>query len=84
MIVVLFHIVSALSSVLCATYSLVFPSKARLRLSYGLVAATIVSGSYLAFSQSASLSAACVTGIVYLSAVALLLFPARHKLAQLQ
>ena len=80
---IILHVISALLSIGLATFTLLYPSKAKLRLSYGLVTTTFISGTYLVISRPTSLSAACVTGLVYLSAIAVLLFPARRKLTQL-
>ena len=82
--VVLIHVIIALASIGCASYAFFAPSKTRLRLAQGLVAGTLLSGTYLVLSTRASLVSACVTGLIYISGVSLVLVSARGKLATAQ
>lgn len=74
------HILVALTSVAAATYAFVGPSKTKLNASYTLVALTITSGTYLVFSAGTSLRHACASGLAYLAAVTVVLISARRKL----
>jgi hypothetical protein len=73
----LIHISTALFSLVMASVAVVVPSRPKLHLAYGLTAATLVSGSYLAYSSHAPLVQACMSGLVYL-VIALSLSIAAH------
>ncbi len=60
------HISSAVISVLYASYTALSPSKSKLRITYLLTLATILSGSVLAIISGASFGKACLSGIVYI------------------
>ncbi|HKU18030.1 MAG TPA: hypothetical protein VJP80_02040 [Candidatus Saccharimonadales bacterium] len=77
------HIFIALASVLTATFSFVRPSKTSIHISSALVAATLLTGTYLVISMRAPLVQACITGIVYLAAVAFGIAGAYYRLSRL-
>jgi len=79
--IVLFHVMIALAGIVLSTFSYFSPSKAKLRISYGLVGLTFVSGTYLVVSTHANLISACVTGVIYLAIVSFALILAHRKLA---
>ena len=79
---VLLHVSVALLSLVCASLCLVAPSRRKLRVSYGLVAATLASGTYLVWSLHSPLLQSCVTGLMYLAAVAVLNTLAYRRLAR--
>ena len=79
--IVLLHVLIALSSMAYTGYVYLSPSKAKLNASYGLVAATIGSGTYLVWTTHAPMLEACVTGLVYLGIVLVGIAAAHHKLA---
>lgn len=70
MILVL-HIVIAISSFACATYLLVRPSKRMFTVHYSLIAATLASGTYIVFSTRAPMLSACMSGLAYTAFVSL-------------
>lgn len=74
------HIATALSSVAWATFGFFKPSQSKLLVSYGLMAAMLASGTYLVFSTRAHLLEACVMGLLYTAAVAVLTVSTRRKL----
>ena len=78
---VLLHVSIALTSILFTTISYFSPSKAKLRVSYGLVGLTLASGTYLVLSTGANLVKACITGVIYLAIVTFTLILAHRKLA---
>jgi len=80
MILVL-HIISALASVAAATYVLVSPSKNGLKLNYGLLAATLASGTYMVATMSVHILQTCMSGLLYVGLVSVLLFAASRRLA---
>ena len=79
--VLLIHIIVALSSLAVSTASYVRPAKQLLQTSYALIGLTLASGTYLVLSTSAHLLQSCVTGLVYVGAVSVIVVGARRKLA---
>ena len=75
------HIVIAMVSVLFTTYVYVSPSATKLKASYGLIALTIASGTYLIVTTPAHMIQACMTGMAYIGINAYCLVTARQKLA---
>jgi hypothetical protein len=78
----LLHIIIALSGIIFSGLAYVRPSRQRLTTSYGLVVATLATGTYLVVVQPAHLASACVSGLVYLSVVGTMVTAARFKLAK--
>jgi hypothetical protein len=76
----LLHIIIALSSVALTTITFIAPSRAKLRISYGLIGATLVSGAYLVLTSSAHMLQACVTGLLYVAFMTVGVIAARRKL----
>ena len=79
--VLLVHLVLALTSVVWATVVLIAPSRFRLRISYALVALTLTSGTYLVVSTHAPMLQSCMSGLFYTGFVSLGLAAAHRKLA---
>jgi len=80
--ILLFHIVVALTSLAYSGYLFFKPSKSGLNIAYALVAATLASGTYLVVG-SGHLVSACVSGLVYLAFVLPAIVAARNKLASI-
>lgn len=78
--IVLIHVIIALASIGYTTYLFFSPSKSKLKLSYVLVALTLVSGTYLVMSTQTNMVHACVTGLIYFAAVSFAIVLARNKL----
>lgn len=78
---ILAHVIIALSSIAHTTYLLTHPSPGKFKVAYGLVAATLASGSYLVVSTRAHLLRACTMGLVYLAIVSYGIVSARQRLA---
>jgi uncharacterized membrane protein len=68
--ILILHIVIALTSLTVTAAAYVKPSAQKLRLSGILVAATLASGTYLVVSTHSPLASACVSGLAYLAIVA--------------
>lgn len=75
------HIIIALSSVAYTTLLLFRPTQSKLYISYALVAATLASGIYLTVINPASMLRTCTTGLVYVVLVTAGIAIARKKLA---
>ena len=67
--ILLVHILIALSSVGVATLAFFKPTNARLYTSYGLIAATLASGTFLILTLSTNILKSCLTGLVYVTIV---------------
>jgi hypothetical protein len=80
--ILLAHIVIALSSIAYSTYLFFSPSKKKLYASYGLVGLTLVSGTYLVISTGAHVLQSCLTGLVYIGVVSTVIVGARYRLAK--
>ncbi|HET8884262.1 MAG TPA: hypothetical protein VFM68_02220 [Candidatus Saccharimonadales bacterium] len=78
--VLLIHIIIAISSVAYTTLLLIQPSHTKLRVSYALVAATLASGTYLTILNPAQMLHTCMAGLVYASLVTTGIMIARHKM----
>jgi len=79
--VLVFHILIALASLVCSTVLIFMPTKTKLRLTYGLVVLTLASGTYLVASKPAHMVQACMTGLLYLGFVSVGVVAAHFKLA---
>lgn len=81
MIIVLLHVIIALSSIAFTTVTFFLPSKHKVNIASGLVAATLISGTYLVVSTHSGLIEACITGLFYTAGVSFGIFAAQRKLA---
>lgn len=77
---IMIHVLIAVSSLLYTGYTYVRPSRKALRISYAFVAATLGSGTYLVVTMHSPLLSACTTGLLYLAVVMAGILAARHKL----
>jgi hypothetical protein len=57
------------------------PSQAKLRTTYGLIALTLATGTYLVWSTHSPLISSCATGLLYLGVVMSGVVAANRKLA---
>jgi hypothetical protein len=67
--IVLIHVVIAMSSIVLATVGLFKPSKTKLRINYALITMTVVSGTIVCLTYHAGLLKACSDGLIYLAVV---------------
>jgi hypothetical protein len=79
--IVLIHILIALSSVVFTTYAFFAPSRTKLRASYGLVALVLASGTYLVWTNPAHMVQACTSGLIYVGGVTVGILAVHRKLA---
>lgn len=63
---ILLHVLIALSSLVLTTANAAIPSRRRLHASYALIVATLVSGTYLVISLHAPMLHSCMMGLAYL------------------
>jgi hypothetical protein len=76
------HIIIAISSLFFATYTVLKPTQSKLRLSGGLTAATIATGTYLVLFAGANLLKTCATGLLYTGVMFYVLAITRNKLVR--
>ena len=81
MLIVL-HVVIALVSCGYTSYVYLSPSKKKLNGVYGLVVATLITGSYLVLAKPSHMVQSCMMGLIYIGFVTAVIFSTRHKLAQ--
>jgi len=81
MLIVL-HVVIALCGLAMATYGLIVPSKTKLRITYGLTAATFASGTYLVWQLHSPILQSCLSGLTYLSLILVATVATRYRLAR--
>jgi hypothetical protein len=82
--ILIFHIIVALSSLVYTGYAFLFPSKQKLYSAYALVILTIASGTVLLIQNPNSMQQVCTTGLVYLACVSAGIFAVHHKLATIK
>lgn len=82
--IVMLHVLIALTSLGLITYAYLRPSTHNLRVSYALTAMTIASGFYLVWSEPAAMIKACTSGLVYLAIMTVAIIMTQAKLANLQ
>ena len=80
--ILLAHITIALFSLAYTSYLFFKPTRLRLKISYGLVALTIASGTYLIVSTKAHMIEACTMGLLYLVVVLAGILASQKKLAK--
>ncbi|MBX4205507.1 MAG: hypothetical protein KW788_05020 [Candidatus Doudnabacteria bacterium] len=77
-----FHIVVAVSSLIWTAVTYFYPSQTKLNAAYTLTALMLVSGFALILSKPAHMTQTCIEGLVFLGVVSYGLVSARHKLAR--
>jgi hypothetical protein len=77
---ILVHVSVALLGLLAATHAAILRARWSLRASYGLVAATFVTGAALVLQAHAPLASACLSGLMYVAVATPLLVMARYRL----
>jgi len=80
--IILIHVILAISSVAYTALIFFKPTQAKLNKSYGLVAGTVATGTYLVVSTNSSLIQSCFTGLTYLAVVFAGIAATKAKLAK--
>ncbi len=78
----LIHIIIAIASLIYSGYVFLKPSKRGVNIAYGLVAATITTGTYLVVLMPSHMVSACISGLIYLALVSVGIIFANRKLAR--
>lgn len=69
--IVLIHVLIALSSIGLATFTYFKPTMSRLGASYGFIIATVGSGTFLLLSSPSNILRSCLVGLFYLTVVSI-------------
>ena len=80
--IVLVHVLIAVSSIITTSVLAIFPSRRKLYTSYSLIAATLASGTYLVISTHQPILKSCITGLVYLGIVMFGLAVSHYRMAR--
>jgi len=80
--ILLTHIIIALSSLVATTFMAISPSMRKLYVSYGLIAATLATGTYLVISTHISILHVCTTGLTYLAVAMAGVLVGQYRLAK--
>lgn len=75
------HIIIAVLSLFYSLYLFLSPSRLKLRVSYGLMALTTASGTYLIVTSNGHMLETCTVGLLYLGLTTFGILSARHRLA---
>lgn len=75
------HIVIALSSLIYTTYALFSPSAKKLQTSYALVGLTLATGTVMVIQNPSHLMQGCMTGLLYVGIITVAIVSAHRKLA---
>lgn len=82
MVLLIIHIVIALTSIVSSTYAFIAPTRTKINVTYGLTSLTVASGTYLVASTHSPLLASCITGLLYIGVVLSGIFAAQRKLVR--
>jgi hypothetical protein len=78
----LIHVTLALLTLIISTLSLFAPSLQKIKLTYALTTATLLSAGGLVVFNNASIGRTCMTAVVYLAVVFINVFITKKKLAK--
>jgi hypothetical protein len=76
------HILVALSGIVMSSFSLISPSLPKIRFSYGLVMLTVLSGAVIVITKHLSILSVCLSGLLYVGFTVSGLIAASHRLAK--
>lgn len=74
------HILLALSSIIYSTYVLFSPSRVRVYGSYSLIASTLTTGIYLTLIHPNHIKQACISGIIYVATMSAIMIMVHSRL----
>lgn len=79
---IMLHIAIALTSLILSVIGVMRPSQRLVRINYGLIVGTVVSGALLAVIDQKQLLHVCMSGFTYLLAASVLTFIMRRRVEQ--
>lgn len=78
--IILIHVIIALSSLVIASLAFFAPSLRKLMVSYGFILATVASGTYLLILFPSHILQSCMMGLAYVTVVSLVTITAHARL----
>lgn len=82
--IILLHVIIAITSLVSTTLSAFLPSKRRVYLSYVLIGLTLATGTYLVVTLHSTLLSVCETGLTYLAIALSGVGVAQYRLASVK
>jgi hypothetical protein len=82
--IILIHVIIALTSIIIASFTFLYPTIKKLIISYGFILGTVASGTYLLVTSPSHILQSCMTGLAYLTIVSLATIAAHVRLHQRQ
>lgn len=82
--IILIHVILALTSIILASITFFRPSMQKLMVSYGLILGTLATGIFLLVTVPSHLLQSCIMGVSYLAVVTTATIVAHTKLASLK
>jgi hypothetical protein len=82
--IILTHVLIAISSMAYAAYTFVFPAKAKFGLAYILVGLTTLSGAYLIVTTKTNMLQSCLTGLLFIGTNLGGILLARNRFARIR
>lgn len=80
--VILIHVIIALTSIVIASLIFFSPSIKKLIVSYGFIIGTVASGTYLLVTSPSHILQSCMTGLAYLTIVTVVTIATHVRLRQ--
>ena len=78
--IVLLHVIIAISSIALASFTFFKPSTKKLLVSYGFMIATVGSGTYLLLATGADMLKTCLSGLAYLTITLFITIATHYKM----
>lgn len=78
--IILIHVIIAITSIIVASFALFSPSLRKLFVSYGLILGTVATGTYLLISFPSHILESCLMGITYVTIVSFMTIAAHVRL----
>jgi ABC-type dipeptide/oligopeptide/nickel transport system permease subunit len=82
-IIVLTHVIIAVASIALSSVTFFKPGMQRLIASYGLIIATVASGTYLLMTTPGNILKSCLVGLFYLTVVSLVTIATHVRIRRL-
>lgn len=77
--IILIHVIIAIASVVFSTATFIKASTKKLAVSYGLIVATVASGTYLLMTTPGNILKSCLMGLAYVTFVSIITIAAHVR-----
>ncbi|MDB5179474.1 MAG: hypothetical protein JWN12_106 [Candidatus Saccharibacteria bacterium] len=82
--IILIHVIIALTSIVIASFTFFKPTLKKLIVSYGFILGTVASGTYLLITIPSHILQSCLTGLTYLTIVSIATIAAHVRMHKRQ